>query len=122
MSLQLVPPFDLHRRDWFVVMWDREDSRYLVLLKDNSSYEVEDGDQGWRYMVNALNGDTELAERCLDTSRNFVAAACYPKHRDVIAIPEKFIKPKGEVELLFDENNLIPWPEIIAPPTFSPSS
>jgi len=97
-------------------MWDREDRRYLILLRDNSSYEIEDGDAGWRYMVNALNGDVELAERCLDTARNLIAAACYPKHREVLAIPEKFIKPKEEADLLFDEKNRKPWPELIAPP------
>lgn len=117
MSSQLVLPFDLHRRDWFVVMWDREDRRFILLLKDNSSYEIEDGDVGWRYMVNALNGDVELAERCLDTARNLIAAACYPSLREVFAIPEKFIKPKEEADLLFDEKSRKPWPEIIAPPT-----
>ena len=116
MSNQLVLPYDLHRRDWFVLMWDRDDRRYLLLLKDKSSYEVEDGDTGWRYLVNALNGDIELAERCLDTARNFVASACYPSLKEVFAIPEKFVKSRTESDLLFDEKNLQPWPELIAPP------
>lgn len=97
-------------------MWDREDRRYLLLLKDGSSYEIEDGDQGHRYMVTALNGDTEFAERCLDLARNLIAAACYPQLKEVLAVPERFITSRTETEILFDDKTRKPWPEAIAPP------
>ena len=115
MSSQLLLPDNLARYDWFVLLWDRDDERYLLLLRDNSSYEIEDGDFGHRYMVRALKGNVELAERCLDTARNFVASVCYPAVGDVLAVPEKFIRSKTVTEILFTEANQKPWPEAIAP-------
>lgn len=111
---QLLPPENLHRFDWFVLVYDRDAGRFLLQLVDKSSYEIEESETGYRYLARALNGDLELAERCFDTARNFVACACFPEYKDVIACPERFVKQRTEIEIMFDEKNQKPWPELLA--------
>lgn len=111
----LRPPSDLQKVDFFVVLWDRDDRRFILMLRNNESYELADGPIARTSMVNALDGDEELAERCLDAAQNFVASVCYPSLRDVLPIPEKFVKSKTATEVMFEAKNIRPWEEILSP-------
>ena len=109
---RLALPDDLASRDFFVVVWDRDEGRYILILGDKTSFVVEDGPTGLALLSAALGSNQYMAERCLDTARNFVAAVCYPAVDSVVSATERFVQSLTETELVFAEKNRIPWPGI----------
>jgi len=110
------PPECLSTLDYFLVIWDREEGRYVLILRDQRTFDIGEGPEALRYMYRACENE-HFAERCLDVAQNFCAAACFPRAHDVIVWADKFLPQKSEAQLVFEAPKL-DWPGVMEPVSF----
>lgn len=113
---RLTPPQSLDKEPFFVVLWERHDDSYALLLRDRRSYNLGNGEQAVVYLRRACRkqAKSDFAERAVDTARNFVACTAEPfsgKTHVSDKMRNYLYPPKTEMDLLRESAQEVPYHE-----------